>query len=137
MIKYSASMGDVFDRIQLVLPVKMSDPLIQQLTADTDVKKKDAANKQNLKPSWNKAYNGVKVPVRAVWNDVQMLSRDLLNFKVGDFLPLDSGAFDKVEIHLANRPKFVGRLGSSGKTPPWKLKIYREVILPEIYADDC
>ena len=58
MIKYSASMGDVFDRIQLVLPVKMSDPLIQQLTADTDVKKKDAANKQNLKPSWNKAYNG-------------------------------------------------------------------------------
>ena len=124
VIKYSASMGDVFDRIQLVLPVKMSDPLIQQLTADTDVKKKDAANKQNLKPSWNKAYNGVKVPVRAVWNDVQMLSRDLLNFKVGDFLPLDSGAFDKVEIRLADRPKFEGRLGSSGKNSAVEIKKY-------------
>lgn len=124
VIKYSASMGDVFDRIQLVLPVKMSDPLIQHLTADTDVKKKDAANEQNLKPSWNKAYNGVKVPVRAVWNDVQMLSRDLLNFKVGDFLPLDSDAFDQVEIRLADRPKFMGRLGSTGKKSAVEIKKY-------------
>ena len=46
------------------------------------------------------------------------------------FLPLDSGAFDKVEIHLANRPKFVERLGSSGKNSAVEIKkIYREVIL--------
>lgn len=124
VINYSASMGDVFDRVQLVLPVTMSDPLIQQLTADTDVKKKDAANEQNLRPMWNGAYNGVKVPVKAVWNDVQMLSRDLLNFKVGDFLPLDSDAFDRVEVRLADRPKFVGRLGSAGKKSAVEIKKY-------------
>ena len=102
----------------------MSDPLIQQLTADTDVKKKDAANEQNLRPTWNAAYNGVKVPVKAVWNDVQMLSRDLVNFKVGDFLPLDSDAFDRVEVRLADRPKFVGRLGSAGKKSAVEIKKY-------------
>ncbi len=90
VLKYTATMGDVFDRVQLVLPVKMSDPLIQQLTADTDVKKKDAASKKNIMPTWNSAYNDVKLHVSAVWDDVEMLSRDLLNFKVGDFLPLNS-----------------------------------------------
>ncbi len=115
VLKYTATMGDVFDRVQLVLPVKMSEPLIQQLTADTDVKKKDAASAESLTPEWNDAYNGVKLNVSALWNDVEMASRDLLNFKVGDFLPLDSDSFDKVEVRLADRPKFVGRLGSAGK----------------------
>ena len=90
VLKYTATMGDVFDRVQLVLPVKMSDPLIQQLTADTDVKKKDAASKKNIMPTWNSAYNEVKMRVSAIWDDVEVLSKDLLNFKVGDFLPLNS-----------------------------------------------
>ena len=115
VLKYTATMGDVFDRIQLVLPVKMSEPLIQQLTADTDVKKKDAASKKNLMPTWNTAYDGVKLHVSAVWDDVEMLSRDLLNFSVGDFLPLISDSFDSVEVRLADRPKFIGRLGSAAK----------------------
>ena len=115
VLKYTATMGDVFDRVQLVLPVKMSDPLIQQLTADTDVKKKDAASKKSIMPTWNSAYNEVKLHVSAVWDDVEMLSRDLLNFKVGDFLPLNSDSFDKVQVRLADYPKFVGRLGSAGK----------------------
>ena len=115
VLKYTATMGDVFDRVQLVLPVKMSDPLIQQLTADTDVKKKDAASKKNIMPTWNSAYNEVKLHVSAVWDDVEMLSRDLLNFKVGDFLPLNSDSFDNVQVRLAEHPKFVGRLGSAGK----------------------
>ncbi len=115
VLKYTATMGDVFDRVQLVLPVKMSEPLIQQLTADTDVKKKDAASKKSLMPTWNTAYDGVKLHVSAVWDDVEMLSRDLLNFKVGDFLPLKSDSFDRVEVRLADRPKFIGRLGSAAK----------------------
>ena len=44
-----------------------------------------------------------------------MLSRDLLNVKVGDFLPLKTDSFDKVEVRLADRPKFAGRLGSMAK----------------------
>ena len=115
VLKYAATMGDVFDRVQLVLPVKMSEPLIQQLTADTDVKKKDAANKKSLMPTWNTSYDGVKLHVSAVWDDVEMLSRDLLNFKVGDFLPLKPDSFDRVEVRLADRPKFIGRLGSAAK----------------------
>ena len=115
VLKYTATMGDVFDRVQLVLPVKMSEPLIQQLTADTDVKKKDAANKKSLMPTWNTSYDGVKLHVSAVWDDVQMLSRDLLNFKVGDFLPLKPDSFERVEVRLADRPKFIGRLGSAAK----------------------
>tara|TARA_Y100001968_G_C19420328_1_gene751419 strand:- start:1026 stop:2003 length:978 start_codon:yes stop_codon:yes gene_type:complete len=115
VLKYTATMGDVFDRVQLVLPAKMSEPLIQQLTADTDVKKKDAASKKSLMPSWNKAYDGVKLRVSAVWHDVEMLSRDLLNVKEGDFLPLKSDSFDKVEVRLADQPKFIGRLGSASK----------------------
>ena len=53
-----------------------------------------------------------------------MLSRDLVNFKVGDFLPLDSDAFDRVEVRLADRPKFVGRLGSAGKKSAVEIKKY-------------
>ena len=53
--------------------------------------------------------------VSAAWDDVEMLSRDLLNFKVGDFLPLKSDSFDRVEVRLADRPKFIGRLGSAAK----------------------
>jgi len=115
VLKYTATMGDVFDRLQLVLPVKMSEPLIQQLTADTDVKKKDAASKESRRPKWNTAYDGVKLRVSAVWDDVEMLSKDLLDFKVGDLLPLKSDSFDKVEVRLADRPKFMGRLGSVAK----------------------
>ena len=89
VLKYTATMGDVFDRLQLVLPVKMSEPLIQQLTADTDVKKKDAASKESRRPKWNTAYDGGKLRVSAVWDDVEMLSKDLLDFKVGDLLRTD------------------------------------------------
>ena len=115
VLKYNATMGDVFDRVQLVLPAKMSEPLIQQLTADTDVKKKDAASKKSQMPTWNTAYDGIKLRVSAVWDDVEMLSRDLLNFKVGDFIPLKDDSFDRVEVRLADRPKFVGRFGSTAK----------------------
>ena len=117
VLKYTATMGDVFDRVQLVLPVKMSDPLIQQLTADTDVKKKDAASKKNIMPTWNSAYNDVKLHVSAVWDDVEMLSRDLLNFKVGDFLPLNSDSFDNVQVRLADHPKLSGDWGVRGRNP--------------------
>jgi flagellar motor switch protein FliM len=49
-----------------------------------------------------------------------------LNFKVGDFLPLNSDSFDKVEVRLADRPKFVGRLGSAGKKSAVEITKYIE-----------
>jgi flagellar motor switch protein FliM len=114
LLKMEAGLGDCIDQIQLLLPVKMLDPLVRQLSVDTDANKKDAQAKPVGSPRWNDAFGEVNMRVTAAWTGKQIRTRELLNFKVGDVVPLDADQLNKVELCIAGKPKFVGRLGSAG-----------------------
>ena len=114
MLKMEAGIGDCIEQMLMAMPVKMLDPLVRQLSLETDSLKLDKAAKEQVAPKWNTGYDEVKIPLTAEWKDLEIKTRDLLNFQVGDVIPLDSDQLNRVEVCLAGKPKYQGRLGSSG-----------------------
>jgi flagellar motor switch protein FliM len=114
MLKMEAGIGDCIEQMLMVMPVKMLDPLVRQLSLDPDSMKKDKVVKEKVVPNWNTAYDEVRIPMTAEWRGLEISTRDLLNFQVGDVIPLDSNQLNQVEVCLAHLPKYIGRLGSSG-----------------------
>ncbi len=114
LLKMEAGIGDCIEQMLMVMPVKMLDPLVRQLVLEEESSKKERNAKETVVPRWNTAYDEINIPLTAEWRDVELKTRDILNFEVGDVIPLDANQFNHVEICLAQKPKYVGRLGSSG-----------------------
>jgi flagellar motor switch protein FliM len=114
MLKMEAGIGDCIEQMLMAMPVKMLDPLVRQLSLETDSVKMERAAKETVVPKWNPGYDQVKIPLSAEWRELEIKTRDLLNFQVGDVIPLDSDQLNRVEVCLAGKPKYMGRLGSSG-----------------------
>jgi flagellar motor switch protein FliM len=114
MLKMEAGIGDCIEQMLMIMPVKMLDPLVRHLSLDPDSAKKDKGPKETILPKWNSAYDEIKIPVTAEWRGIEVMTRDLLNFQVGDVIPLDSNQLNQVELCLARNSKYLGRLGSSG-----------------------
>lgn len=114
MLKMEAGIGDCIEQMLMIMPIKMLDPLVRQLTLDPESAKKEKSSKESVLPKWNTAYDEIKIPVTAEWRGLEVMTRDLLNFQVGDIIPLDADQLNQVELCLAGIPKYVGRLGSSG-----------------------
>ncbi|MBM3832088.1 MAG: hypothetical protein FJ403_02200 [Verrucomicrobia bacterium] len=114
MLKMEAGIGDCIEQMLMLMPVKMLDPLVRQLSLDPDSLKKDKTTKEAVIPKWNSSFDEIKIPLTAEWRGLEIMTRDLLNFQVGDIIPLDANQLNQVEVCLAHLPKYVGRLGSSG-----------------------
>lgn len=114
LLKMEAGIGDCIEQMLMVMPVKMLDPLVRKLALEEESSKKERSVKETSVPRWNPAYDEVKIPMTAEWREIEIKTRDILNFEVGDIIPLDSNQFNQVEVCLAHKPKYYGRLGSSG-----------------------
>jgi flagellar motor switch protein FliM len=114
MLKMEAGIGDCIEQMLMVMPVKMVDPLIRLLSLEAESVKKEKGPRDTVIPKWNPAFDEVKIPLTAEWRDLEIKTRDLLNFQVGDIIPLDANQLSQVEVCLAHIPKYLGRLGSSG-----------------------
>lgn len=113
MLKMEAGIGDCIEQMLMVLPLKMVDPLVRHLSLDPESLKKEKP-KDSVIPKWNAAFDDIKIPLTAEWRDLEIKTRDLLNFEVGDVIPLDANQLNQVEVCLAHIPKYHGRLGTSG-----------------------
>ena len=114
LLKMEAGIGDCIEQMLMVMPVKMLDPLVRNLSLDPEGLRKDKTVKELVIPKWNPGFDEVNIPLTAEWRDLEITTRDLLNFQVGDVIPLDSTQLNRVEVCLAHLPKYIGRVGSSG-----------------------
>jgi len=112
MLKMEAGIGDCIEQMLMVMPVKMVEPLIRHLSIEVDTVKKET--REISVPRWNSGFDEIKIPLTAEWRELEIKTRDLLNFQVGDIVPLDSSQLNQVQVCLAGIPKYLGRLGSSG-----------------------
>jgi len=114
VLKMEAGIGDCIEQMQMVMPIKMLDPLVRQLTIDTDLMKKEKPVKELVTPRCNPAYDDIRLPVSAEWRGLEISTRDLINLKKGDIIPVKTNLLNQVEVRLAAVPKYVGRYGSAG-----------------------
>ena len=114
MLKMEAGIGDCIEQMLMLLPVKMVDPLVRQLSLEVESIKKERAIRETSIPRWNPGFDDIKIPLTTEWRDLEIQTRDLLNFQVGDIIPLDANQLNHVQVCLAGLPKYLGRLGSSG-----------------------
>ena len=116
-ISINADVGDCMEQIQMLLPVRGVDPLLRNLTQQATAETEDEENEEHWTAhvDWNHAYDTVKLSVSAQWGGLSITAGDLLNLKEGDIIPLDPKRLGKVEVQLAGKTKFIGRLGSYEK----------------------
>ena len=114
MLKMEAGIGDCIEQMLMVMPVKMVEPLVRQLSHEVDSMTKDRASRETSVPKWNPGFDDIKIPLASEWRELEIKTRDLLNFQLGDIIPLDANQLNQVQVCLAGIPKYLGRLGSSG-----------------------
>lgn len=114
-VRIEASIGDCIDQIQMLLPVRSLDPLVRSLATESQVAEdedEDEMESDHYHLPWNRTYDNVKMRVAAEWTDLPILTRDLVNLKEGDIIPLKPERLGEVEVTLAGKQKYLGRLGS-------------------------
>jgi len=115
-IRIEASIGDCIDQIQMLMPVRSLDPLVRSLATESQVAEDEEDEEMmeldHYHMPWNHAYDNVKMRVAAEWNDLPIMTRDLVNLKEGDIIPLKPERLAEVELTLAGQQKFLCRLGS-------------------------
>ena len=114
MLKMEAGIGDCIEQMTMAMPVSMLDPLVHQLSLLTESAKIERGATDTVSARWNSAFDGIKIPLTAEWRDLEIKTRDILNFQVGDVIPLDPEQLNLVDVCLAGKVKYQGKLGSSG-----------------------
>lgn len=112
VLAMEAKVGDCLEQIQIALPCFTIEPLVRKLGHINGAPTETQAVASAMR--WNRNFDEVPVPVTAIWDDLQLTARDLVNMKVGDVLPLDAKSTRQVKLRLADMPKFEGQLGTTG-----------------------
>ena len=113
VLTLEAKLGDCVEKIRIALPCSTLEPLIRKSSAAADhTTEAPPPVAANLK--WNRHFDEVPVPVTALWDDLVLTARDIVNLKPGDILPLDPRSVRQVKLRLADLAKFEGHLGTTG-----------------------
>lgn len=91
-------------RLQVAVPLYMIEQLVRSLQAKRDLE--TASGKTRTKPSWRKGYANIPVPVDGVIEAGRVKVADVLNWKVGDTIPLPEGCMENAVLRLAHIPLF-------------------------------
>ena len=111
ILSLEARLGDCAEQMQLAFPFLTIEPLVRSAAAGEADR---AGGAQPAAPCWNPCLDEVRIRVDTEWHDIEMSAGQLRDLKCGDVLMLDAGCLDRVEVRLEQRPKFHGRLGTSG-----------------------
>ena len=74
-----------------------------------------AAPVDTAAPRWSDAFDDVQIAVSAEFHGLTLTAREVATMRVGDVLPLDAEWCDRIELRLAGRPVFRGRLGAQNQ----------------------
>ncbi len=109
-----ATMGDCMEQINIGFPYTTLEPLVRLLSQKMSLQGDDpAGGAADAKIKWRSQYAEVPIGVTAQWNGLRLLARELANIKPGEIIPLPHEFADNIHLHLAGRPRYVGRLGTS------------------------
>jgi flagellar motor switch protein FliM len=114
-LSMEARIGDCMEQIQIGFPYYTLEPLVRKLGEELDAESEPVPNPATAGGRWNRDFESVTVPLTALWDDLEITARDLLNLKPGDVLRLSQEAPTSVKVLLGNVPKFHATLGSRGK----------------------
>jgi flagellar motor switch protein FliM len=124
ILSMEARLGDCTERMELAFPFHTIEPLVRQpaTSAETDT---GAAATRSGRPLWSPSLDEVLVQINTQWHGLEMSAGELSRLKCGDVLMLDANCFDQVEVRLEQRPKFHGRLGTTGEG--WAVELTESV----------
>lgn len=101
--------GDCSEQIQIGVPYYTIEPVVKRMQAR---RQKDTAVTATVKRAeWHSAYEGIKVPVRAEWQALELTLREVASFRVGDIIEMRPAICGETVLVLNESPKFVGTVG--------------------------
>jgi len=100
---------DCSEQMQIGVPYYTIEPLIKKMQArwhkDTSI---SSTTKQ---ANWQKAYDHIKMPVRAQWDALNLSLREVNSLRVGDVVELPASLMQDTNILLNGSHKFSGTVG--------------------------
>jgi flagellar motor switch protein FliM len=113
ILSMEVRLGDCVEQMQLAFPFLTIESLIRQSGYGGDAGRASSDVKPSP-PQWNPNLDEVRIRIDTESHGLELSAGQLAALKCGDVLMLDAGSFDRVEVRLEQRPKFHGRLGTSG-----------------------
>ena len=118
ILSMEVRLGDCVEQMQLAFPFLTIDPLIRQAAYDGDADRATgadlAAQKAAALGEKGQYLDDVRIRINTEWHGLELSAGELTALKCGDVLMLDPNCIDRVEVRFEQRPKFHGRLGTSG-----------------------
>jgi flagellar motor switch protein FliM len=117
------AIGDCRERTRLGLPYFTLEPLLAKLAAEN----KTAVSQVPTisAPKWNQIFANVQVPATAVFDALDLTTRQLASLKVGDTFPLEPSRFAQIRVRLGETAKFIATAGTSG--PLWAVQLTQKL----------
>lgn len=113
ILAMEARLGDCTERLEMAFPFHTIEPLVRQPATGAEADASAAATRP-VRSFWSPNLAEVGVQINTEWHGLEMSAGDLSRLKCGDVLMLGENCFDRVEVRLEQRPKFHGRLGTTG-----------------------
>jgi flagellar motor switch protein FliM len=106
-------LGDCLETLQLAFPYFTVEPLVRQLSQESQQDKNGAVTGPQ-KIVWNQSLDDVKTRLTAEWKGLKLTAGQLGSLKLGDIIPLDAESLTTVQVRVEDLPKFRARLGTCG-----------------------
>lgn len=100
--------------VQLAFPYPTLEPLLRQIAPPEEPAPAPATLSSAPPMPWNSVLDDMKLTVSAHWTGLEMTARELASLKIGDVVQLSPQIAAQVQMRLAGRAKFSGRLGTCG-----------------------
>ncbi|HTI70345.1 MAG TPA: FliM/FliN family flagellar motor switch protein [Candidatus Limnocylindria bacterium] len=109
-----ATMGDCMEQISIGFPYTTLEPLVRQLSQKMAASSEDLSTvpAAGVGVKWRPEYADVPITVTAQWSGLQLIARELGAIKPGDVIPIPANFSEQVDLTLAGKPRYVGRLGT-------------------------
>ena len=124
ILSMEVRLGDCTERMELAFPFPTIEPLVRQPATSPETDTSAAATRVG-RPLWSPNLDDVLVQINTQWHGLEMSAGELSRLKCGDVLMLEANCFDQVEVRLEQRPKFRGRLGTTGEG--WAVELTESV----------
>ena len=118
LIPLHARMGESLGQLQLALPFNSFELLLTKLNESLPA---PAVPTVNPAVKWTRNFDSIPIELRALWPSFKVPARELFNLKVGEVLPLQPVAAEKIELRVGTLTKFRGRLGTREEN--WAVQI--------------
>lgn len=114
-VVFEAAFADGKLPVQIAFPYPTLEPLLRQIVPVQETTAPTATATPSAPPvPWNNVLDDMKLSVSAHWIGLEMKARELAALKVGDVIQLAPQLATEVQVRLAGRSKFTGRLGTIG-----------------------